>query len=326
MDSQCQKRGVSRQVHHKDSLGHRLKFFMIPVFVIMGSGHRLSFLDSYVDYHNGVTMHFNKMLCRNHQEANLMNPVIDVIHERKSVRAYEDRLLSREVRDEIIKSAMRAPTAGNMMLYSIIEVSNQAAKNRLVVTCDNQPFIAKAPLVLIFLADYQRWYDYFLVSGVREFCADKGMPMVKPEEGDLLLACCDALIAAQTAVIAAQSLGVGSCYIGDILENYEIHREMFELPQYAVPICMVCFGYPSMEQKERERTERFGEEFIVFRDRYRRLGEDEFTAMYAGMRERMLADSEQPNIGIRMYKRKFSAEYSIEMRRSVRAILNSWAT
>ncbi len=175
----------------------------------------------------------------------MMNPVLETIHQRKSMRAYEDKPLSGDVRDMIIKSAMRAPTAGNMMLYSIIEVSDQEAKNKLVETCDNQPFIAEAPFVLIFLADYQRWYDYFMISGVEQFCGEKSKPMVKPEEGDLFLACCDALIAAQTAVIAAESMGVGSCYIGDILENYEIHREMFDLPQYAVPICMVFFGYPS---------------------------------------------------------------------------------
>ena len=259
-----------------------------------------------------------------------MNPVLETIHQRKSVRAYEDKPLPEDVRDMILKSAMRAPTAGNMMLYSIIEVSDQEAKNKLVETCDNQPFIAKAPLVLVFLADYQRWVDYFKVTGVEQLCVEKGVPMVKPEEGDLFLACCDALIAAQTAVIAAESMGVGSCYIGDILENYEVHREMFDLPQYAIPICMVCFGYPSQEQRERERTERFGEEFIVFKNRYRHLGEDEFKEMYAGTHERMMAGSaemrDQPNVGIRMYKRKFSAEYAVEMRRSVRAILEAWIT
>ncbi len=73
-------------------------------------------------------------------------------------------------------------------------------------------------------------------------------PMRKPEEGDLFLACCDALIAAQTAVIAAESLGLGSCYIGDIMENYEVHRDLFKLPKYVFPICLVCFGYPTRQQ------------------------------------------------------------------------------
>ena len=86
-----------------------------------------------------------------------MNPVMDVLLKRKSVRAYEEREISPEVRAEILQATLRAPTAGNMMLYSILDVTDQSIKDRLAVTCDNQPFIARAPMVWIFLADYQRW-------------------------------------------------------------------------------------------------------------------------------------------------------------------------
>ncbi|TFH32280.1 MAG: nitroreductase [Anaerolineales bacterium] len=254
-----------------------------------------------------------------------MNPVLQTIHQRKSIRAYEDRPIPEELRQAILDAAMRAPTAGNMMLYSILEVSDQGAKNKLVETCDNQPFIAEAPLVLIFLADYQRWYDTFMVSGVVSFCEDKGVPMVKPEEGDLFLACCDALIAAQTAVIAAESFGIGSCYIGDILENYEIHKQMFDLPPYAVPIAMLCFGYPTEEQRTREQTSRLPQEFVVHKDRYRRFEAMEFERMFESSRNQAeAASSPRPNIGLQMYKRKFSAAFSAEMRRSVSAMLRSW--
>ncbi len=91
-----------------------------------------------------------------------MNETIAVIQNRRSVRAFQDKPIGRDMVDLIINSAMRAPTAGNMMLYSIIEVDDQAMKERLVQSCDNQPFIAKAPLVLLFLADYQRWFDFFI--------------------------------------------------------------------------------------------------------------------------------------------------------------------
>lgn len=173
-----------------------------------------------------------------------MNETIGAIQNRRSVRAYQDRPVKRDTVDLIIRSAMRAPTAGNMMLYSIIEIENQTIKDKLAVSCDNQPFIAKAPLVLLFLADYQRWFDVFIASDVRSYCEAEGKKLRLPGEGDLLLACCDALIAAQTAVIAAESLGIGSCYIGDIMENYEYHKELLDLPQYAFPIALLCFGYP----------------------------------------------------------------------------------
>lgn len=130
-----------------------------------------------------------------------MNQVMEVLLNRKSVRAYEDRPVPEEARAAILRAAMRAPTAGNMMLYSIVNVTDQSAKDTLAQTCDHQPFIAKAPLVLLFLADYQRWFDYFIVSGVEQLCEQRGEALRKPEEGDLLLACCDALIAAHTAVI-----------------------------------------------------------------------------------------------------------------------------
>lgn len=254
-----------------------------------------------------------------------MNPTLEVIHARKSVRAYQPRPIPDEVKQEILHAALRAPTAGNMMLYSIVEVTEQATKDRLVETCDNQPFIATAPLVLLFLADYQRWMDYFEHAQVEARCEQQGEPMLAPEEGDLMLAACDALIAAQTAVIAAESLGIGSCYIGDILENFEIHQEMFSLPKYALPVCMLCFGYPTAAARARRMTTRFAPEYIVFQDGYRRLEGDEFEAMFAPMAARALelGDTE-PDIAWEMYRRKFSAEYAQEMRRSVARMLDWW--
>ena len=256
-----------------------------------------------------------------------MNQVMDVLLKRRSVRAYEEREIEAEVRAEILKATLRAPTAGNLMLYSILDVTDQSMKDKLAVTCDNQPFIARAPMVWVFLADYQRWYDYFLASGVEELCTQRNMTMQKPEEGDLFLACCDALIAAQNAVIAAESFGIGSCYIGDIMEQYEIHREMLNLPQYVFPICMLVFGYPTQQQKEQPYTPRFDEKFIVFENQYRRLGKDEFDEMFAECQSRLPTGRSMQGIttiGQATYMRKFSSDFSTELRRSVREIMKEW--
>ncbi len=256
-----------------------------------------------------------------------MNPMLDVLLRRKSIRAYVDRPILPSEKELIYQAALRAPTAGNMALYSIIEVEDQALKDRLAVTCDDQPFIAKAPLVLLFLADYQRWYDYYLACGVPKLCEINGTEMRRPAEGDLLLACCDALIAAHTAVIAAESLGIGSCYIGDILERYEIHRQMFALPQYVLPVTLVCFGYPTPEQAARKQTPRFDLQYIIHRDTYRRLDDH---ALHDWMRERsaVFAAGKRPegveNLGQFSYQRKFNADFAVEMSRSVRRMIQSW--
>lgn len=256
------------------------------------------------------------------------NPTLDLLLRRKSIRAYTDQPIPPEVKAQLLQATLRAPTAGNMTLYTIIDVQDQALKDRLAVTCDNQPFIAKAPLVLLFLADYQRWEDYYTACGVDELCAQKGLERRRPQEGDLFLACCDALVAAQTAVVAADALGLGSCYIGDIMENYEIHRDLFDLPRYVFPIAMLCIGYPTEEQLNRPQTTRFDPQYVVFPNRYHRQDKAELEEMFRPRQERVFAGrtqvGEAANFGQLNYFKKFSAEFSYEMTRSVQAILKVW--
>jgi nitroreductase len=255
-----------------------------------------------------------------------MNSTIKVLENRCSIRSYLDQELTDEEKETILNAAYRAPTAGNMMLYSIIEVESKQIKEKLVETCDNQPFIKKAPFVLIFLADYQRWFDYYQHCQVEDFCQQYGITYRFPQEGDLMIACSDALIAAQNAVIAAESMGIGSCYIGDIMEKHEVHREMFDLPPYVFPIAMVCFGYPA--NKPDQPRPRFDGKFIRFKDRYHRLSPDELDEMFKE-REALLFKNKPElngavNFGQFQYRRKFGAEFSQEMSRSVRAALARW--
>ena len=256
-----------------------------------------------------------------------MKPTLDLLLNRKSTRAFEEREIEKDVKAKILEATLRAPTAGNMMLYSILDITDQSIKDKLVKTCDDQPFIARAPMVWIFLADYQRWYDYFIHSGVEALCAEREIAMRKPEEGDLFLACSDALIAAQNAVVAAESFGIGSCYIGDIMENYEIHQEIFKLPPHAFPIAMLVFGYPTQQQKDRQMTTRFDEKFIVFENEYQRLGGKDFEEMFAVQeknRPQGKAMRDIGNFGQFMFLRKFNSEFSREMSRSVREIVKTW--
>jgi nitroreductase len=254
-----------------------------------------------------------------------MNETIRVIQNRRSVRAYADRPIERDVVDLIVQSAMRAPTAGNMMLYSIIEIADQSIKDKLAVSCDHQPFLAKAPLVLLFLADYQRWFDFYMVSDVQSYCDAAGKELRYPGEGDLLLACCDALIAAQTAVIAAESLGIGSCYIGDIMEQYEYHRELLDLPQYAFPIAMLCFGYPKVAEPTKDLQPRLPQQAILYQDRYPHDTAVELDVLW-GQRIPQQFLPHATNMGQHTYARKFGADFSVELTRSVQAAIRAWAT
>jgi nitroreductase len=246
-----------------------------------------------------------------------MNPTIELIMARKSVRAWEARPVPQEVKDELLDATLRSPTAGNMMLYTILDITDPEIKERLSHSCDEQPFIARSPIVLVFLADWQRWMDYFEVSGALQAGS------ARPAEADLLLAFSDALIAAQTATIAGEALGLGSCYVGDIMENYETHRELLGLPPYVFPAAMLCLGYPTAQQRDRPQTPRFTKEHIVHPNRYQREGDEGFADLFRDRTSGPFLPGAS-NYGQHEYLRKFSAGFSAEMRRSVRKALESF--
>ena len=242
-----------------------------------------------------------------------MNETVKQLHERKSVRVYEDRPIGPEAKQAILEAAIQAPTAGNMALYTILDITDPEKKAALAKSCDNQPFIATAPMVLIFCADYRRWYDVFCkyVDEVR-----------KPGMGDLFLAEADAIIAAQNAVVAAQSLGLGSCYIGDITENYEYHKKLLNLPRYVVPAAMVCFGYPTQQQKDRPKPPRFTVEDVVHENGYDTEKSARMDRMLAERQE--LTDEELVGWVQRFCKRKWNSDFSREMSRSCAEIYRNW--
>ena len=240
-----------------------------------------------------------------------MNDVIRQLKERKSVRVFTDREIAPEAVTAILEAAVNAPTAGNQQLYTIINVTDPELKAQLADSCDHQPFIAQAPLVLVFCADCRKWYHAF-----REY----GCEPRKPGVGDLLLAVSDTNIAAQNAVVAAQSLGIGSCYIGDIMENAELQRKLLSLPRYVFPAAMLVFGYPEASQLERAKPPRSDLRHIVHENSYRDMDAGELRQMLSvktGVRE--FADWI-----VAFCNRKYNSEFSREMTRSVEVFLEDF--
>jgi nitroreductase/FMN reductase (NADPH)/FMN reductase [NAD(P)H] len=232
-----------------------------------------------------------------------MNEVIKNLMERKSVRSFTDQPVSQENLKIILEAASNAPTAGNQQMYTILHITDQTLKEQLAETCDHQPFIAKAPLVLVFLADVRKWYD--------AFCENHCNPR-KPGIGDLMLAVDDSLIAAQNAVTAAQSLGIGSCYIGDVMEQCETQRELLKLPEYVFPAAMVVFGYPTQQQLERPKPERCPLSVLVHENTYRPMSSEEHSKLLRRNERKTVEETFQA-----FHKRKYDSDFAREMNRSV---------
>ena len=240
-----------------------------------------------------------------------MNEVIRSLYARKSVRIFNENPVSQEAKDLILNAASQAATAGNQQLYTILDITDPKLKQSLAETCDHQPFIAAAPIVLVFCADCKKWYDAYRSIG----CEAR-----RPGVGDLMLAVTDTAIAAQNAVVAAESLGIGSCYIGDIMENCEHQRELLHLPDYVFPACMLVMGYPVQQQLEREKPQRCSQRHIVHTNTYRAMDDDELRDML----EYKAGGNTYENWLTAFWKRKYESDFSREMTRSVAEYLKQF--
>lgn len=237
-----------------------------------------------------------------------MNTIIESLMNRKSMRVFEKKEISQENKELILKAATAAPTAGNQQLYTILDITDQGLKDKLAVTCDNQPFIATAPMVLIFCADVKKWYDAFVEADANPR---------KPGVGDLLLAVSDTNIAAQNAVVAAESLGIGSCYIGDIMENREEHKRLLNLPDWVFPAAMLVFGYPTQQQLERQKHQRVDMQYIVHKNGYKALSSQQLRNMF----DKKTGSKSYDEWMKAFCERKYNSDFSKEMTRSVMAYL-----
>lgn len=240
-----------------------------------------------------------------------MNEIIKSLHARKSIRVFTEEEISEEDKNSILYAALQAPSAGCQLLYTILDMTDRKKKEKLAELCDHQLFMAKAKMMLVFCADCRKWLSFYEEAGLKPR---------SPGAGDLLLAVEDALIAAQNAVTAAESLGIGSCYIGDVMENAEEVKTLLQLPRYVYPACLLVFGYPTEQQKERKKPERFRVSDIVCENGYRDKSGQEIREMFAG------------RTGVRDYeewmeafwKRKYESSFSREMNRSMEVYLKDF--
>ena len=252
------------------------------------------------------------------------NPTLALIEQRSSTRTFSDAPVTEEQREAVLHAASRAPSAGAMMMYSIIDIREQATLDRLAVLCDNQPFIARAPWALLFVVDYAKWIDLFEHEGCfePEFAERTGRePRRAPGLGEFAIAAQDAVIAAQTAAIAAESVGLGSCYIGDVVERCEEMAELLELPAYTVPLSLLVLGAPA---KERPATPHPTEN-LVMRERYAPASDEVLDAQTAEMDAMFRPHAAEPGARVHdIYTRKHTSAFMAEMCRSMGRWLGNW--
>ncbi len=172
------------------------------------------------------------------------NQTLETIHRHASVRHYKPDPIPTTTVETIIKAAQRTSTSYNLQAYSVVAVTDKEKKSRLANLCGDQEHISEAPLFLAWCADLGR---------SERFCKKLGYTQICEYVENFLVASVDASIAAQNAALAAESLGLGICYIGYIRNHPQDIIDLLELPHLVFPITGMTVGWPMKEAHPRLR-------------------------------------------------------------------------
>jgi FMN reductase (NADPH) len=163
-------------------------------------------------------------------------PVIELAHRHYSVRSYKPDPVPVEMVEDIVAAAQRTSTSSNLQTYSVVAVADEQKRMQLSELCGDQKQVAQAPIFLAWCADLSRMDR---VSKMR------GYEQVTAYVENFLVAAVDAVIAAQTASLAAESLGLGICYIGSIRNHPRAVIDLLALPRLVFPVTGMTLGWPA---------------------------------------------------------------------------------
>lgn len=163
----------------------------------------------------------------------------ELLKNRCSCRAFSDEEITEDVMDRLLAAATFAPSSGGFQNYSVIKVSKAEKKETLAKLCRNQMFIVKAPVNFIFCIDLHR----------EKRIAESffGVPNTQYGYEEFVMLTVDTAIAAHNLCIEAEAEGLGTVYIGNILNYQDQVSRLLNLPELVVPIIMVVVGHPKVK-------------------------------------------------------------------------------
>ena len=213
------------------------------------------------------------------------NETVRLLFERASCRSFSDRSVPPDVLRMILEAGTHAPSAGNLQPYSIIKIESPETRRKLAELC-GQKFIGEAPVNLIFCIDFhrlERWAEletapFTATSSFRHFWVSIQ----------------DTVMCAQNICTAADAMGLGSVYIGTVLEAFRQLREMLQLPRGVFPVVLLCLGYPETKAAPRKKL---GIDMVVHDEKYHEVDDSKllraFNEKYSGKDDRRLDITEE---------------------------------
>lgn len=196
----------------------------------------------------------------------LSNATVDTILSHHSVRDYTDASVSEEALTTMFLAAQSASTSSSLNAWSAVIVRDPSAKRFLMDLTQGNPFILDAPVLIVWVADLSR------NARLAESAGRK--PRTLDYQESVLLGAVDTALAAQNAAVAAESLGLGICYVGGIRTQMQQVIDYLELPKYCFPVFGMTVGHPSQEDRAGVKP-RLPLHAVIFNEKYSVLAADE---------------------------------------------------
>jgi nitroreductase len=175
---------------------------------------------------------------------NIMTPIIELLKAHRSIRKFENLPVATDLLHELIQAGQAAASSSFLQAATIIRISDPTKRASLAALANHQPYIESAAEFLVFCADMNRaahccdWHDATANTGFTE---------------QFIIATVDASLVAQNIAVAAESAGLGICYIGALRNNPAEVSSLLELPQNTYPVFGLCLGWPDQDPEVKPR-------------------------------------------------------------------------
>ncbi len=194
---------------------------------------------------------------------------METIRKHRSIRKYKNQAIPKDILEQILEAAIRTSTTGNMQVYSIIVTQDEARKKELHKLHFGQDMVLQAPVLLTFNADFNRF---------NKWCRQRNAEPGYDNFLSFFTGAIDALIAAQNATLAAESFGLGVCYLGTTTYQAGKLVDFFNLPEGVVPVTTLVVGYPD---EEPGLTDRLPASAVVHYEKYQDYSAEDIDRIYA---------------------------------------------
>ncbi|PIP93109.1 MAG: NADPH-dependent oxidoreductase [Bdellovibrio sp. CG12_big_fil_rev_8_21_14_0_65_39_13] len=197
-----------------------------------------------------------------------MNPVLKQMEQHRSIRKYKNQDVEDHVIQQILECAINASSSGNMQAYSVIVTKKKEIREALSPLHFDQNMALEAPVFVTFCADFNR---------TRKWLETRNAPLNFDNPMSFMIGAIDAILVSQNFSLAAESLGLGICYLGTTLANCHKIAKILNCPHQVVPVVGMSLGHPAEGPLKRNRLP---SKFLFHKDRYQDYSEDDLRDCY----------------------------------------------